>query len=155
MTFGPDQSTLLSRLEDAVRVATKPRADLFSRIVATVCTRIQVLDRAGGATPIGRWIETQAWTDAALALIQFELPGWRVRRLACDGVEWMCSLSRHPHLPAGWDDSVDATHESLPLAVLLAFLEARRRTAKLPPVRATVPAIAPAAGAPICCDNFR
>jgi len=155
MTFSPDHSVLLNRLEDAVRFAAMPRADLFSKIIAGVCTRIAMLERAGRATPIGRWLETQAWTEAALALVQFELPGWQVRRLVRDGAEWMCSLSRQPHLPAGLDDSVDAMHESLPFAILLAFLEARRRTAKLPPVRATVPAVAPVAEAPVCCDNFR
>jgi len=155
MSFGSDQSILLSLLEDKVRFAAKPCADLFSKIIAGACTRIPVPNRAGPAAPIGRWIETQAWTEAALALIQFELPGWRVRRLVRDDGEWVCSLSRQPHLPAGLDDSVDETHESLPLAILLALLEALRRPAKPSQVSVTVPAVAPAAEASVCCDNFR
>jgi hypothetical protein len=96
----------------------------------------------------------QAWTEAALALIACELPAWQVRRMVQDGAEWMCSLSRQPHLPNGLDDGVDAMHESLPLAIVMAFLEARRRTAILPQAPTTTPSVAPAPEGAVCCDNF-
>ena len=71
-----------------------------------------------------------------------------------DGAEWMCSLSRQPYLPPGLDDGVEATHECLPLAILMAFVEARRRTATLPQAPTTTPFIAPAPEGAVCCDNF-
>jgi hypothetical protein len=154
MAISLDQAVLLDCLEGDVRFAAKPSAGLFSKIIAGLCTRIPALDKGGPTAPLGPLLETQAWTEAALALVQCELRGWHVRRLVHDDAEWMCSLSRQPHLPAGLDDGVDATHESLPLAILLAFLEARRRTAALRPASATIPSVAPAAEGTVCCDNF-
>ena len=73
-------------------------------------------------------VEAEAWTDAALALIEMELPGWKLRRLAYEDGEWICSLSSQPYLPAQIDDTADSNHEVLALALLSAFVEARRRT---------------------------
>jgi hypothetical protein len=149
-----DHAALLDRFEDDIHFATKPSASLFSKIIAGLCTRIPALDRAGLTAPIGPLLEMEAWTEAALALVQHELPAWQVRRLVHDGDEWMCSLSRQPYLPAGLDDGVDATHASLPLAILLAFLEARRVTATLSQAATTIPSIVPPAEGAVCCDNF-
>jgi hypothetical protein len=154
MAFGLDHAALLDRLEDDIRCAAEPCARLFSEIIAGHCTRILALDGAGLTAPIRPLLEMQAWTDAALALVQCELPGWQVRRLVHDGAAWMCSLSRQPYLPAGLDDGVDATHASLPLAILVAFLETRRVTAILPQAATTIPSIVPPAEGLVCCDNF-
>ena len=64
-----------------------------------------------------------AWTDAALALIELELPQWRVRRLAYDDGEWYCSLSRGRELPDWLDQPVEGRHADLALAILSAFVE--------------------------------
>jgi hypothetical protein len=154
MALSVDHVILLDRLEDEVRFAAKPSSGLFSKIIAGLCTRISALDRARRTRPIGPLLEMQAWTESALALIRYELPAWQVRRMVHDGAAWMCSLSRQPYLPPGLDDGVDATLESLPLAILMAFLEARRRTATLPRAPMTTPAIAPAPEGAVCCDNF-
>jgi hypothetical protein len=154
MVLSLDQVGLLDRHEHEVRVAAKPSSGLFSKVIAGLCTRISVLDRTGRTRPIGPLLEMQAWTEVALALIACELPAWQVRRMAHDGAEWMCSLSRQPYLPPGLDDSVEATHESLPLAILMAFLDARRRTATSPQAPTTTPSIAPAPEGAVCCDNF-
>ena len=154
MAFSVDHALLLNRLEDDIRFAAKPSACLFSKIITGLCTRIPTLDRAGLTAPIGPLLEMGAWTEAALALVQCELPAWQVRRLVHDGDEWMCSLSRQLYLPAGLDDGVDATHASLPLAILLAFLEARRVTATLSQAATTIPSIVPLAEEAVCCDNF-
>jgi hypothetical protein len=151
MVLSFDHVVLLDRLEDEVRLAAKPSSGLFSKIVAGLCTRMSALDRAGRIGPL---LEMQAWTESALALIRYELPAWQVRRMVHDGAAWMCSLSRQPYLPPSLDDGVDATHESLPLAILMAFLEARRRTATLPQAPMTTPSIAPAPEGAVCCDNF-
>ena len=57
------------------------------------------------------------------------MPGWKLRRLICENGEWFCSLSRQPNLPAALDDTADASHDVLPLAILLAFGGARRMAA--------------------------
>jgi hypothetical protein len=54
---------------------------------------------------IHRLVEDKAWTEAALALIEIELPQWKLRRLTCDDGEWFCSLMRHPDLPVELDDA--------------------------------------------------
>src|SRR6476659_10952614 len=79
------------------------------------------------AARIDQLIEARAWDDAALALIELELPAWKLRRLVYEDGEWLCSLSSHPNLSVALDDTVDARHEVLPLAILSAFIEARRR----------------------------
>ncbi|HEY9011663.1 MAG TPA: hypothetical protein VIN06_11650 [Devosia sp.] len=69
-----------------------------------------------------------AWTEAALALLELELPNWHVRRLEQDDHEWYCTLSRHPRAPREFDDSVDGRGPSLALAILDALLEAHQRS---------------------------
>lgn len=63
-----------------------------------------------------------AWTDAALALLELELPRWQMRRLEQDGDEWHCMLSRYRRTPLVFDDAVDGRGPSLPLAILDALL---------------------------------
>jgi len=100
------------------------------------------MKRAGKAARIAQLIEAGAWDDAALALIELELPAWKLRRLVYEDGEWFCALSRQPNLPVALDDTVDASHEVLSLAILSAFVEARRRASamretslQVPPVR--------------------
>ena len=100
-------------------------------------------------------IEAGAWTDAALALIDIELPAWRLRRLVHEDGEWLCSLSRQPNLPAELDDSADARHEVLPLAILSALVEARRKTGAVRVTSTpTVGRVRPTSGYAVCCDSF-
>jgi len=154
MAFAADYAVLFDRIGEEVRSAPEPAPDLFAKIIAGVCTRIPVLSRSGKAGMIDRLIECQAWTDAALALIELELPAWRVRRLVYEDGEWLCSLSRQPNLPLEIDDTVDGSHQVVPLAILSAFVEARRRASIS---RETVAAATRQSSAPagiVCCDNF-
>lgn len=152
MTFGSDRTVLLDRLDEAIRFAAAPTPGLVDKIIAGACTRIPVLNRSGRVGGIARLMESGAWADAALVLIELELPDWKLRRLICEDGQWHCALSRHPNLPAALDDTADASHEVMPLAILSAFLQARRRT--WPAVRSAVPAVEPAAADLVCCDNF-
>ena len=96
-----------------------------------------------------------AWTDAALALIDLELPQWQIRRIAYDDGEWYCALSRERELPDWLDRSIEARHADLPLALLGAFVEAQAITA--PQSRPSVPSVSRDANPfyePVCCDNF-
>src|SRR5208283_1867676 len=114
-----------------------------------------VLQKAGKASRLAQLIEAGAWSDAVLALIELELPGWKLRRLVYEDAEWLCSLSEKPNLPMAFDDTADATNEELPLAILSAFVEARRRAAATPETSSpTVPQVRPTSGYAICCDNF-
>ncbi len=97
-------------------------------------------------------LEASAWTDAAFALIELELSLWTVRRLIFEDGAWFCSLTRQPSLPLELDETADAGHEVLPLAILLSFLQARRITASSP--KTTVPVIKTARNEMLCCDNF-
>ncbi len=155
MSFGSDQAALLDRLDDAVRRAPRPTHGLVSKIIAGACSRIPVLCKAGKAAEVDRMVELGAWTDAALTLVTLELPDWTLRRLIREDGQWHCSLSRQPNLPIEYDDTADAIHEVMPLAILLAFLQARRRTAHAAQSVPAVPLANPgSAGLIFCCENF-
>ena len=142
------------RMERKVRTPA-PNAALIHEVLSNVCTRIPVLERAGKANNIERLIAAGAWCDAVCALIELEIPGWSIRRLVHEDGEWLCSLTKEPNLPAALDDMADASHESLPLAILCAFLEVQQKLVILRDTCAsTVPQIRPASGRAICCDNF-
>jgi hypothetical protein len=115
----------------------------------------RTLSRADRIERILRFIDTEAWTEAALALVELEQPNWKLRRLAFEDGVWFCSLSRCPELPAELDDPADACDEVLPLAILKACAEVRDRTeARSRNGSLRVPRVQPAKANPICCDNF-
>jgi hypothetical protein len=135
---------LVYRLRDAPAVS----ADLISEVIGARSRRLPVR--------IERLIESAAWTDAALALLELELPNWRLRRLAYDDGEWHCALSRQRELPEWLDDgSIESHHADLAMAILRAFVDGRRKSAS--PRKASVPAASASANPlyePVCCDNF-
>jgi hypothetical protein len=155
MLFIPNREDRLDRLAQQLRLASAPSATLIMQVIADACVRLPALCRAGTAVRIDRLIMAGAWNDAALALIESELPAWKLRRLVFQDGKWFCSLSRQPNLPEEIDDTADAVHEVLPLAVLCAFVEARRMTGA---ARATsVPTLEIARPRSDCvsgCDNF-
>ena len=154
MVFGADHAVLLDRLEEELRIAPEPTRNLFDKIIGSACNRVSVLSRSEKASQLDRLITSAAWTDAALALIEIEMPAWKLRRLICENGEWFCSLSRQPNLPAAFDDTADASHDVLPLAILLAFLQARRMAAIPSGAPSAVPSVRPALDTLVCCDNF-
>jgi hypothetical protein len=155
MLSGPKYERDLDGLVDQLRSATALTPDLIHHVITDTCTRLPVLRNAGKATNIDRLIEVDAWCDAAFALIEIELPAWSVRRLVQENGEWFCSLTKQPNLPLELDDTADANHQALPLAIFGAFLEARRRMSGTRETHSsTVPQVRPTSGYPICCDNF-
>ena len=142
------------RLAQDVQAASEPTIAIFSRIIAN-CSRLPTLIRFRKAVQIDEMLKAGAWTDVSLAVIAYELPAWKMRRLFYEDGEWTCSLSRQPNLPAELDDTVDAHHPWLPLAVMSAFFEARRRDAGSRVNReSVVPKIQMVPKILICCDNF-
>jgi hypothetical protein len=124
-------------LNDRLRGAGSVSAELMSKIVAGACRRFPSMGQTDKTARIERLMESGAWTDAALALIDLELPQWQVRRLAYDEGEWHCALSRQRELPEWLDQSIEAHHADLALAILSAFVDARR--ANLPSSQTSVP----------------
>jgi hypothetical protein len=121
-----DVRELNARLHDAAAAT----ATIFEEVVGT-------LNQTKKARRLAELIQSGAWTDAALALIDLELPLWKVRRLAYDDGEWHCALSRERELPDWLDQSIEARHADLSLAMLSAYVEARRVSA--PESRTSVP----------------
>ena len=140
---------MLERLRRAPSVIP----DLVTAAIGT-CERLYAHPAATRAR-LTSLVQSGAFVDAALTLIELELPRWKLRRLIFDDGEWHCSLSMQPNLPSEIDDLAYAAHESLPLAILRAFLDAKRADLATGPV----PAIPMAQSVPrrahvICCDNF-
>jgi hypothetical protein len=142
-------------LDDRLRDATEASVALFGEVIETACRRFPSIGQSAKTARIKRLIQSGAWTDAALALIDLELPLWQIRRIAYDEGEWHCALSRQRELPDWLDQSIEAHHEDLALAILSAFIEARRLSA--PSIRPSVPSVSPCADAfaeIICSDNY-
>jgi hypothetical protein len=142
-------------LTDRLRDAQAMTAGLMAEIVGQTCRRFPSLGQTGKTARLERLIRSEAWTDAALALTDLELPQWQVRRIAYDEGEWHCALSRERELPDWLDRSIEARHADLALAILSAFVEAQSVTA--PSIGTSVPTVQRDANAlyePVCCDNF-
>jgi hypothetical protein len=152
MPFNPHREAHL--LQERIQRAHTLTPVLAAEAMARACPCLQARHPTAKAR-IVRLIESGAFADAMLALLGLELPQWKLRRLVWEDEEWHCSMSKQPGLPAELDDMAEAQHESLPLAILGAFLKAGQhsRTASeghrqsVPPVRLTQ-------GHALCCDNF-
>ncbi len=153
MLFNPKHDTPLARLEERIRLAEDITPELMLDVIAFACCRFHAL----GVAPkreIRRLIQAGALTDATLALLELELPQWQLRRLVKDDGEWLCTLSKQPGLPLGYDEVAEGCHEILPLAMLIAFLSARRAVAVTAAGESTVPLVRAEPGHAVCCDNF-
>ena len=142
-------------LNDRIRDAHAVTAELIAEIISETCRRFPSVGQTEKTARIERLIGSGAWTDAALALIDLELPQWQVRRIAYDEGEWYCALSRERELPDWLDRSIEAHHANLPLAILSAFVDAQRIS--MPKSMASVPIVPRDANPlyePVCCDNF-
>jgi hypothetical protein len=143
MAFDPNHEEHLRELQEQIRRARTITPELMADVVARARPRLRAL------------VATGAFADAALALLELELPQWKLRRLIYDDGQWHCSLSKHVDIPAEFDDMAEADHESLPLAILSAFVEARRHNLTAAQSRPqSVPLVGPTQGYAICCDNF-
>jgi len=143
-----DPGELSDRLRDTPAATT----GLMSEVIAQTCRRFPSMGQTEKTARIERLIGSGAWTDAALALIDLELPPWQVRRIAYDEGEWHCALSRQRELPEWLDQSVEAHHSDLALAILSAFAEVQRVTA--PSSRTSVPTVPRELYEPLLTDNF-
>jgi hypothetical protein len=127
---------------------------LMRDVMAAICIRLPVLNKKGRAADLDRFMELGAWTEAALALMEIEFPRWTLRRLIFEDGRWTCSLSREVGLPSWLDDTADGVHEVLPLAILAALTEVRRRSAEVQDAPPAVPSIQPIGAPGLSCENF-
>ncbi len=153
MLSDPTHQERLGGLEARLRRAHALTPDLLADVIMQACVRF-ASDRAAAKARLNQFIESGAWVDATLALVELELPRWKLRRIVCEDGEWHCCLSRLPLLPLEFDDVAEASHESLPLAILISFLQARRAAAVSAPATRAVPQVCPAADYAVHCDNF-
>src|ERR1700730_18566092 len=91
-----------------------------------------------------------------LALLDLELPQWKLRRIAYDDGEWRCCLGKQWPLPEWLDENVDSGPPRRPLAILDAMIEARAvaQTSVAASPRSFPPVRLPRDAAYLCCDNF-
>src|SRR5215831_788509 len=137
----------LEKLRAHLRRSQVITPELMREVIAETCIRFAALGNAAKAG-FNQLVAYGAWTEAVLLLLQLELPQRKLRRILYEDGEWHCFLSKQPQLPLGFDEGAEATHELLPLAILIAFVEARSVVASAatlapPPTHDTV-----------CCDNF-
>lgn len=146
-----DPPSLSDRLHNA-HAMTRP---LMLEIIDTACRRFPSLGQGERTARVMRLVDVEAWADAALTLMELELPLWQVRRIAYDEGEWHCALSRERELPDWLDSAVEARHADLALALLSAFLEVQALAAETS--RPSVPTVRPAPDPfyePLGCENF-
>jgi hypothetical protein len=151
--FDPKYEERRGGLEQQLRWAHALTPGIMADVIGEACTRFASQSPAAKAR-LSRLIEAGAWADASLALVELELPQWKLRRLVYDDGEWLCSLSKQPQLPVGLDKVAEASHEVMPLAILIALLEARRAAASSASDVSTVPQVRPLPGYTVCCDDF-
>jgi hypothetical protein len=154
MSFDTNQEAGLGELQERLRRAPAIAVDLIADVIARTGLRSSAQSPAR-RTRILRLVQAGAVVEAALALLAFELPGWKLRRLVYEDGEWICSLSKYRELPDWLDDAAEARHETLALAIVAAFVEAQSRAADADRVSIpTVPQEPRATDCALCCDNF-
>ena len=146
---------LLAALAGQVSAADEATPELFSEIVVATARRIWTPGETANAVQLHDLIEAGALTQAALRLIELELPLWRLRRIAYDEGEWHCAMSRQRELPEWLDQAVETRHSSLTLAILSAYVEtAGQVEASREPGRPSVPQARAEQYEPLYCENY-
>ena len=153
----PLRSEQLETLADQVRTTDEPTSELVSAVLVGTARRLSLPSSGADAVQLRQFIDAGALTEAALALIDAELPQWKLRRITYDEGEWHCALSRERELPDWLDQAVEVRHASLTLAILSAYIETVRQIEmSREPSRPSVPQTPREREQyePVCCDNF-
>ena len=151
----PSEHQTPAELGERLRNSDAVTADIMSDVIGQACRRFPSLGQSEKSFRLERLLESGAWTDAALALIDLELPQWQLRRIAYDEGEWYCALSRQRELPDWLDSAIEGRHADLAVAILSAFVEAQRVATSTS--RTSVPAGPQDANPmyePVLCDNL-
>lgn len=149
------RSERLEALAEQVRAAEILTPEMVSRVAVETCRRPSAPGQAANAVRLRELIAAGALTEAALALVDLELPQWKLRRVAYDEGGWCCAMSRQRELPEWLDQAVEASHACLPLAILSVYIEALSQIeASTAPSRPSVPQVRDEPYQRLCCDNF-
>jgi hypothetical protein len=154
MASAEEYALILDELDSEAQATHELDPEFFYKIVNRACTRLPLLNKLGRAARLERFSKSGAWIDAVLALIELELPAWKICRLLYEDSQWTCSISRYPNL-AFFGDVAEGAHESLPLAMVRAFLDARLSSLSLPEPTRNVPETREVWGPVLWCDNFK
>jgi hypothetical protein len=155
MSLHSQRSEQLAALAGQVSDADEATFELFSRIIVATARRLWAPSEAAKAVQLHDLIEAGALTQAALSLIELELPFWKLRRIAYDEGEWHCAMSRQRELPEWLDEAVEARHPSLTLAILSAYIETVGQVElSSEPSRPSVPQTRAEQYEPLYCENF-
>ncbi|WP_157449951.1 hypothetical protein [Bradyrhizobium sp. ARR65] len=138
-------------LSEKLRAADDVTPGLMKEILDVICRRAPFQGRSVKVLRLKHLAEAHAWTDAALALIDLELPLWQLRRIAG---QWHCALSRQRELPDWLNQSIEARHPDLALAILSALIEAATATASSGTSVRIASGKLSSDSIPLCCDNF-
>ena len=150
MSVELDQKQRREMLQARVRHSRAITAELLARVATEVCTRFSAHGNAAKER-LNQLVACGAWTDAVLLLLQLELPLWKLRRILYEEGGWHCFLSQQPWFPLEFDEGAEATHELLPLAILLAFIEARSAVGS---AAASAPQANATPSCTVCCENL-
>lgn len=126
MYSNSENSNQLAVIAQELRANEHASADLLTSIAEKTCQRFQ--KQTANFAQISKLIAAGAFTEATLALVEFELPQWKLRRISYDEGEWHCALSRQRELPEWLDQSSEANHTDLALAIALTYVEAIKAT---------------------------
>ena len=147
-------SEACSRLAVRIRDADAVTAELLSDVIREACWRLPSVRRTKSFDRLEQFIQSCAWTDAALALLALELPQWQVRRIIYDAGEWHCALSCRREIPDWLDQPVEACHTDLSLAILSALVGVQRLDTSTVTSVSSFPRADTPNYLPFCCDNF-
>ena len=156
VSLEPTTDDRLDWLQEGLRRADTTTPALVADVIAGACVRVAGLRHTTHqALRVDELVGAHAWIDAALALVELELPHWQLRRLVYDAGEWYCQLSSSWEIPAGLDEIVEGHHHALSLAILISLVEAQRSglIARKAAAR-TVPNVLRESMHVVCCDNF-
>jgi hypothetical protein len=122
MHFNPFAADKLAQLKRRIDGASEVTPALMREAIEAACGNLMG-DRSGAASAIWRLVRTEAYVDAALALVGTALPDWSVRRICRDDGLWWCAMNASQ--PVYWDaDEVDEGHPVLALAIVKAWVAA-------------------------------
>jgi hypothetical protein len=156
MSFHQQVQKSPGALQRLIQRADTVTPDLLSAALGLALARCATPHRLDDARRIGRLIQSEAWIDAALALVGLDRR-LTIRRLAHDDGEWRCTVGTQWPVPEWLDDTAEAGHAVLPLAILSAWLEGLRISAPSAVPTTSVPRVPSESSDMLLsmnCDNF-
>src|SRR6267142_3476614 len=92
MLLDPKYEERLGGLEQQLHRACALTPGIMADVIGEACTRFASQSPAAKAK-LDRLMESGAWTEASLALVELELPQWKLRRLVYDDGRWLSPLA--------------------------------------------------------------